>query len=562
MASNEELDTRDLDFIRAIIAQDLASGKHQRVVSRFPPEPNGFLHIGHAKSICLNFGVAEENPNSLCRLRFDDTNPEKESQTYIDAIETDVRWLGFDWGGKTLYTSDYFDKIHASAVTLIQKGQAYVCDLSAEETRNYRGTLTDPGRESPFRNRSIEENLDLFERMGKGEFDDGACVLRAKIDMASPNMNLRDPTLYRIRRVNHHQTGDSWCIYPTYDFSHPISDWLEGVTHSLCTLEFEDHRPLYDWVLAKLELENRPRQIEFSRLDLEYTVMSKRKLNELVTSGHVNGWDDPRMPTLSGLRRRGFTPKSIRTFCGRIGISKAIGTVELAQLEACIREDLEEKAPRAMAVLDPIKVVIDNFPEGQVEEIIAPNHPQKPERGERTLYFTREIWIDREDFKEIPPRKYKRLIPGGEVRLRNGYVIRCDEMVKDPESGEVVELSCSYDPKTLGAPPEGRKVKGVIHWVSAERCVRADIRLYDHLFTEPNPDGGGDFTDRLNPDSLTLLENRPVEMSLANAQPETGYQFERVGYFSVDEKDSTPERLVFNRTVSLRDSWAKIVRKG
>ncbi|MBF0624564.1 MAG: glutamine--tRNA ligase/YqeY domain fusion protein [Magnetococcales bacterium] len=558
MSNNSE--HKAADFIRAIVAEDRASGKHPHPVTRFPPEPNGYLHIGHAKSICLNFGIAEENPGGVCHLRFDDTNPAKEEQEYIDAIQRDVRWLGFDWGDKRFFASDYFEQLYQFAETLIKKGKAYVCSLSAEEVRDYRGTLTRPGRESPFRNRTVEENLDLFRRMRAGEFPDGTHTLRAKIDMASPNLNMRDPTLYRILRTRHHQTGDAWSIYPLYDFTHCLSDALEGITHSLCTLEFEDHRPLYDWVLDLSDPPCHPRQIEFSRLSLEYTVVSKRKLIQLVESGAVTGWDDPRMPTISGLRRRGYTPRGIRDFCRRVGITKAPNNVELALLENCVREDLEQAADRAMAVLDPLKVVIETWPEDQVEELTAPVHPALPERGVRTLPFTREIYIERDDFRLEAPKKFKRLTAGGEVRLRNAYVIRCKEVIRD-ERGEVVELRCSHDAMTLNAQPEGRKVSGVIHWVSATRHARAEVRLYDKLFTRPDPDDdpeGGSFMNCLNPQSLVVLQDRPVEEGLAAATAERHYQFERVGYFIADHGDSTPGRLVFNRTVTLRDSWAKL----
>jgi len=562
MSNNEN--TAPTNFIRQIIDQDLASGKHGgRVHTRFPPEPNGFLHIGHAKSICLNFGIARDYQGGLCNLRFDDTNPHKENQMYVDAIQADVRWLGFDWGDRLYYASNYFDQLYDFAVELIKKGKAYVCDLTAEETREYRGTLTEPGRPSPYRDRSVEENLDLFARMKAGEFEDGARVLRARIDMASPNMNMRDPTLYRIRHgVVHHQTGEQWCIYPMYDFTHPISDALEGITHSLCTLEFEDHRPLYEWVLDNITIDCHPQQIEFSRLNLQYTVVSKRKLTQLVEEGYVDGWDDPRMPTIAGLRRRGYTPASIRTFCDRIGITKSDNSVEMGMLEACIREDLDANAPRALAVLNPLKIILENYPEGKVEELQAPNHPKDESMGTRTLLFTREIYIDRADFREQANKKYKRLVAGGEVRLRNAYVIKAEEVIKD-ENGEIVELRCSYDPDTLGANPEGRKVRGVIHWVSASEGVKAEVRLYDRLFNHPNPDGDKEvasFLEHINPDSLKELTEAVVEPSLANAKVGEHYQFEREGYFTLDSKDSG-ERLVFNRTVTLRDSWAKIEQK-
>ncbi|MEO5376519.1 MAG: glutamine--tRNA ligase/YqeY domain fusion protein [Magnetococcus sp. DMHC-6] len=556
----QDLASHDLDFIRTIIANDQKSGKHGgRLATRFPPEPNGFLHIGHAKSICLNFGVAQEY-GGTCNLRFDDTNPEKESQVYIDAIQTDVRWLGFQWQDRVLYTSDYFEQLYQYALVLIQKGLAYVCDLNAEQMRQYRGTLTQPGQDSPFRYRDCAENMNLFQRMRAGEFAEGSRVLRAKIDMSSPNMNMRDPTLYRIRQVAHHQTGRSWPIYPTYDFSHPLSDALEGITHSLCTLEFEDHRPLYDWLIHALSPLAQPRQIEFSRLELEYTLMSKRKLNQLVSSGVVSGWDDPRMPTIAGLRRRGYTPESIREFCARIGITKSLGMVEMALLEGSLRDHLESTAPRALAVLQPLRVVIDTLPEGYLEEISAPLHPQNPQMGSRMLPFTRELYIEQEDFCENPPKQFKRLVPGEEVRLRHGYVIRCEQVIKDPQSGAILELRCSHDPSTLGMNPQGRKVKGVIHWVSATQHATADIHLYEPLFTQANPEAaGGEFTDHLNPQSLTILPNCPVEFSLAQATLGSRYQFERLGYFYLDPVVSRAgERFIFNRSVSLRDTWAKI----
>ena len=553
------------NFIRQIIDKDLAAGKHGgRVHTRFPPEPNGYLHIGHAKSICLNFGVAQDYAGGKCNLRFDDTNPHKENLEFVQSIQADVRWLGFDWEDRLFYASDYFEQLYAFAIELIQAGKAYVCDLNAEQTREYRGTLKEPGRDSPYRNRSVEENLELFQRMRAGEFPDGARVLRARIDMASPNMNLRDPTLYRIRHgVIHHQTGEEWCIYPMYDYTHPISDALEGITHSLCTLEFEDHRPLYDWVLDNISVPCHPQQIEFSRLNLEYTVVSKRKLTQLVDEGFVEGWDDPRMPTIAGLRRRGYTPASIRTFAERIGVTKADNLVEMSLLENCIREDLDRSAPRRMAVLHPLKVVIENYPEGQNEPLSAANHPKDETMGSRELSFGRELYIDREDFREEAPRKYKRLVTGGEVRLRNAYVIRADDLIKD-ERGEIVELRCSYDPDTLGKNPEGRKVRGVIHWVPAERAIAAEVRLYDRLFAHPTPDAVKDerpFTDQINPDSLRTLTHCLLEPALADARPGERFQFEREGYFVVDP-DSTPERPLFNRTVTLRDTWAKISGQG
>lgn len=546
------------NFIRQIIDADLAAGKNNgRVATRFPPEPNGYLHIGHAKSICLNFGIAIDY-NGTCNLRFDDTNPHKENIEYIESIKTDVQWLGFDWQGRLYFASDYFVQLYDCAVELIKAGKAYVCDLSAEQTREYRGTLTEPGRESPYRNRSVSENLNLFERMRAGEFSDGKRVLRAKIDMASPNINLRDPTLYRIRHgVIHHQTGEAWCIYPMYDYTHPISDALENITHSICTLEFADHRPLYDWVLNNVTVPCHPQQIEFSRLNLEYTVMSKRKLTELVSDGLVSGWDDPRMPTIAGMRRRGFSPVAIRDFCARIGISKSENLVAMGFLENCIREDLNAHAPRRMAVLQPIRVTIDNYPADRTELLEVLNHPQDSSMGSRKIPFCAELYIDRSDFMEQPPKGYKRLIPGGEVRLRNAYVIRCEEIIKD-SSGEVTGLRCSYDPSTLGANPEGRKVKGVIHWVSARHAVAAEVRLYDRLFSHPTPDAakeGKDYREYLNPGSLKALSGCYVEPDLAQAASGNSYQFEREGYFCVDSSDSRPAALVFNRTVTLRDSW-------
>ena len=544
------------NFIRQIITQDLKENKNQgKVATRFPPEPNGYLHIGHAKSICLNFGIAGEFKGT-CNLRFDDTNPEKENIEYMESIERDVKWLGFEWAG--LYNaSDYFEQLYSYAVQLIEQGLAYVDSLSAEEIRVYRGTLTEPGKESPDRNRSIEENLDLFTRMRAGEFADGAYVLRAKIDMASPNINMRDPAIYRIRRVHHHRTGDAWCIYPMYDYTHCISDAIEGITHSICTLEFEDHRPLYDWVLDKLQTPSHPQQIEFARLQLEYTIVSKRKLNQLVTEKHVKGWDDPRMPTIAGLRRAGFTPKAIRDFCERIGVTKQNSWIEIGVLEYCIREDLNENALRAMAVLQPLRVVIENYPDGQVEQLEISNHPQKPELGKRQVPFSKVILIEQDDFAEIPPPKYKRLIEGGEVRLRGSYVIKCNEIIKNAE-GVITELRCSYDPDTLGKNPEGRKVKGVIHWVSEAESAEAEIRLYDRLFTVPSPDNEPNFLDVINHDSLEVLEGCRVEASLAQASPENRYQFERTGYFCLDSVDSVDGKLVFNRTVTLREGgWAK-----
>jgi glutaminyl-tRNA synthetase len=549
------------NFIRHIIDSDIESNKNDgRVATRFPPEPNGYLHIGHAKSICLNFGIAQDYQGT-CNLRFDDTNPHKENAEYIEAIKHDVRWLGYDWDDRLYFASDYFEQLYGFAVDLVKAGKAYVCDLTAEQIREYRGTLTEPGKDSPYRERSVEENLDLLARMRDGEFEDGTRVLRARIDMASPNMNMRDPALYRIRHgVIHHQTGEAWCIYPMYDFTHPISDALEGVTHSICTLEFADHRPLYDWILENVSVPCHPQQIEFSRLNLEYTVMSKRKLTELVEKGLVEGWDDPRMPTIAGIRRRGFTPGSIRDFCSRIGISKSENTVEMGVLENCIREDLNTHAPRRMAVLHPLKVVLTGYPEGKVEQLDMANHPQDDTMGSRTVPFTRELYIDQNDFREEASKKFKRLVSGGEVRLRNAYVIRCDEVIKDAH-GEVIELHCSHDPDTLGANPEGRKVRGVIHWVSAEYGLSAELRLYDRLFNQPMPDSGKEgqeYTDHLNPDSLKTLTGCVVESALAEAAAGERFQFEREGYFCMDTKLSVPGELIFNRTVTLRDSWAKI----
>jgi len=551
------------DFIRAIIADDLASGKHQSIVTRFPPEPNGYLHIGHAKSICLNFGIAWENPGARCHLRFDDTNPTKEEVEYVESIKADVRWLGFDWGKHLYFASDYFDKLYEYAEYLIKTGKAYVCDLSAEQIRATRGTLTEPGQNSPFRERSSEESLDLFRRMRAGEFPEGARVLRAKIDMASGNLNLRDTVIYRIMHASHHRSGDRWCIYPMYDYAHPISDALEGITHSLCTLEFADHRPLYDWTIANLPLPSKPRQIEFARLNLGYTVVSKRKLLKLVNEGFVSGWDDPRMPTLSGIRRRGYPPAAIRNFCARIGMAKRDSLVDVALLEHCVREELNETAPRVMAVLDPLKVVISNYPEGESEEVTAQNHPQRPEMGSRKLPFAREIYIERDDFMEEPAKKFFRLAPGREVRLRYAYFIRCDEVIKD-EQGKVVELRCTYDPATIGGQaPDGRKVKGTIHWLAGSGAAPAEVRLYDRLFTVESPDAGeGDFLDFVNPASLEVRKNCLVEKGLTGTGPGETFQFERQGYFSVDNKDSRPGSLVCNRTATLRDTWEKVKGGG
>ena len=561
MSEVEASTIKPSNFIRNIINEDNESGKHGgRVHTRFPPEPNGYLHIGHAKSICLNFGLANDY-DGLCNLRFDDTNPQKENEEFVHAIEEDVRWLGFDWQERLFFSSNYFEQLYAYAVQLIEQGDAYVCDLNAEQTREYRGTLTEPGKNSPYRDRSVEENLDLFTRMRAGEFADGSKLLRAKIDMASPNVNMRDPAIYRIRHgVIHHQTGSEWCIYPMYDYTHCISDAIEGITHSVCTLEFADHRPLYNWFLEKLNTEHRPQQIEFSRLNLQYAITSKRKLTKLVEDGLVEGWDDPRLSTISGMRRRGYPAAAIREFCERIGVTKSDNSVEMEILDACIREELNETAPRAMVVLDPVKVIITNYPEGQTEELTAPNHPQQESMGTRIVPFTRELYIDRADFKEAANNKFKRLVKDKEVRLRNAYVIRCDEVIKN-DDGEITELHCSYDPATLGANPEGRKVKGVIHWVSAEHGVKAEVRLYDRLFNHPHPDSDkevDDFTAHMNADSLITLTESIVEKSLATVTPGTAYQFEREGYFCADAKDCTQEHLVFNRTVTLRDTWAKI----
>lgn len=548
------------NFLRPILEADLQSGKHSSIVTRFPPEPNGYLHIGHAKSICLNFGLAQEL-GGVCHLRFDDTNPAKEEQEYIDAIKKDVNWLGFQWDGEVRYASDYFEQLYAWAVYLVEQGKAYVCDLSPEQAREYRGSLTEPGKNSPFRERSVSENLDLLTRMRAGEFADGTRALRAKIDMASPNMNLRDPILYRIRHAHHHQTGDAWCIYPSYDFTHGQSDAIEMITHSICTLEFEGHRPLYEWFLEQLPVPSKPRQYEFARLNLNYTVTSKRKLKQLVDENHVSGWDDPRMSTISGFRRRGYTAASIRNFCDMIGVNRAGGIVDLSMLEFCIREDLDNNAARAMCVLKPVKVVITNYPEGQEQRLELPRHPKR-DMGVRELPFAREIYIDASDYEETPPKGYKRLVPGGEVRLRGSYVIRADEAIRDAE-GNLIELRCSYDPDTLGKNPEGRKVKGVIHWVPVAQSVECEVRLYDRLFSTPNPDKGADgessesFLDNVNPESLVILKGCRAEPSLLQAQVGDSFQFEREGYFCLDNTDSKPDALVFNRTVTLRDSWGQ-----
>jgi len=547
-----------VNFIRNIINEELAENLHEMIVTRFPPEPNGYLHIGHAKSICLNFGLAAHY-QGRCHLRFDDTNPIKEEQEYIDAIKTDLRWLGFDWGQHEYYASDYFETLYGYARRLVEKGLAYVCELTPDQIREYRGTLTEPGRPSPWRDRAPEENLDLLQSMRAGEFADGSRVLRAKIDMAAPNLNLRDPVLYRILHAPHHRTGDRWCIYPMYDFAHGQSDSIEGVTHSICTLEFEDHRPLYDWLCEAIGIYH-PRQIEFARLNLTYTVMSKRRLLELVREKHVSGWDDPRMPTLSGMRRRGFTPRAIRTFCDRIGVGKSDSVIDVGVLEDCVREDLDAGAPRAMGVLRPLKVTITNYPGDQVEEFTVPRHPKDPAMGTRTIPFGRELYIERDDFMEDPPKKFFRLGPGREVRLRYGYIIRCDEVVRD-ESGEVVELRCSYDPDTGGGSlPEGRKkVKGIIHWVSAAHGLPVEVRVYDRLFRAANPTGDKqtDYRTHLNPDSLEVLTDCLVEPGLAGAAAGAAFQFERLGYFCVD-RQAEASRLVFNRIVTLRDTWAKV----
>ena len=548
---------RSTHFIRNIIQEDLQSGKHPEIVTRFPPEPNGYLHIGHAKSIFLNFGLVQEFPGH-CFMRFDDTNPINEDEEYVQAILEDLRWLGFDWQDRLTHASDYFQKLYDFAEDLIQQGKAYVDSQSQEIIREQRGTLTEPGTASPFRERSIAENLELFRRMKSGEFADGAHVLRAKIDMASPNINLRDPVIYRIRKVTHQRTGNEWCLYPMYDYTHCLSDALEGITHSLCTLEFEDHRPLYDWVLNQLDVPCHPRQIEFSRLNLQYTVLSKRRLIQLVEEGHVSSWDDPRMPTISGLRRRGYTPESLQLFAERIGISKAENNIYMSVLEDCIREDLDPKAPRAMAVLRPLKVVLLNWPEDQVEELDAPVHQQFPERGRRPIPLSREIFIEEDDFEENPPEGFHRLVPGGEVRLRNAYVIRCEEVIKDA-SGKVIELRSIYDPNTArGKKPEGRRVKGIIHWVSAAHAVQAEVRLYDRLFSQPTP--GSDHPDKnflldLNPNSMEILSQAWLEPNLTTAEVGTAYQFERLGYFCLDSRDSKADSLVLNRIVTLRDSW-------
>jgi len=553
------------NFIRNIIEEDNQTGKHNgKVATRFPPEPNGYLHIGHAKSICLNFGLASDY-NGTCNLRFDDTNPTKENVEYVDAIQEDVRWLGFDWGQRRFFASDYFEQLYNFAMQLIKKGKAYVDSLSAEEIRAYRGTLTEPGKESPFRGRSIEENLEMFQGMRAGNYQDGEHVLRAKIDMAHPNLLMRDPTLYRIRRVPHHRTGDDWCIYPMYDFTHCLSDSLEGITHSICTLEFEINRQLYDWVLDELQVYH-PRQIEFARLNLSYTVLSKRRLIQLVDEGHVSGWDDPRMPTISGLRRRGFTPEAIQNFCERIGVAKRDSMVDMALLEYTIREDLNKRAPRVMGVLDPVRVVIDNYPSEQVEELEAENNPEDPTMGKRKLLFSRELWIEKEDFMETPPKKFFRLAPGREVRLKHAYYITCQQVEKNPDTGEIQTIHCTYDPETRGGwSQDGRKVKGTLHWVSASHAAPAEVRLYEHLFAKENPNdlkAGETFKDHLNPNSVKILKNCYVEPSLLEAEPGSRFQFLRQGYFCVDSVDTSPGKPVFNRIVTLRDTWAKIQKQG
>ena len=558
--SNEEK-ILSSNFIRNIIAHDLKQNKNEgRVHTRFPPEPNGYLHIGHAKSICLNFGIAEEHEGGLCNLRFDDSNPEKEDLEYVEAIKEDVRWLGFDWQDRLFFASDYYLQLYDYAVILIRAGKAYVESLSLEEIREYRGTLTQPGKASPDRDRSIEENIDLFERMRSGEFEDGKYILRAKIDMASPNMNLRDPAIYRIKKAHHYRTGDEWCIYPMYDFTHGISDALEGITHSLCTLEFEDHRPLYDWFLEQLPIPCHPQQIEFSRLNLNYTVISKRKLNELVTGDYVDGWDDPRMLTIAGMRRRGYTAVAIRDFCERIGVTKNDTIIDMSVLENCVREDLDKTTRRVMGVLKPLRVVIDNYPDDQSEELDAPYHPNDPDMGSRIVPFSKVIYVEHDDFMEEPPRKFFRLGPGREVRLRYAYFITCNEIIKD-EHGDVVELRCTYDPETKGGnAPDGRKVRGTIHWVSAEHALDAEVRVYDRLFNDPEPDSNQhdrDWKEFLNPESIEILDNAKLEPSLSKAKAGDQFQFERLGYFNVESKNFKADKLVFNRTIPLRDSWSK-----
>lgn len=567
MASTRTDDAKpdSLDFIRRMINSDLAENKNDgRVATRFPPEPNGFLHIGHAKAICLDFGIAEEY-GGTCNLRFDDTNPSKEETKYVESIKEDVRWLGFDWGDRLYYASDYFEKLYEYAVELVEKGKAYVCDLTSEQIREYRGTLTEPGRDSPCRDRSVEENLELFRQMRAGEFFDGSRVLRARIDMASPNMNMRDPIMYRVLRATHHRTGDQWCIYPTYDWAHGLEDAIEEITHSLCTLEFENHRPLYDWFLDQLDIPCHPQQTEFARLNLTYTVLSKRMLSRLVQEGCVNGWGDPRMPTLSGMRRRGYPAEAIRNFCEKVGVTKYNSISETSLLDHCLRDVLNKSAPRVLGVLDPLKVVIDNFPEGEIDELDAINNPENPSAGTRKVPFSKNLYIERDDFMEDPPKKFYRLGPGREVRLRYGYFITCVDVVKDPDTGEVVELHCTYDPETRGgSAPDGRKVRGTIHWVAAETALNAEVRLYDRLFLKRDPtdcEAGEEFIDHINPDSLEILTDCLVEPSVRGVSPGTLYQFERKGYFYTDPEDSGPNRLVFNRTIALRDSWAKIEKQ-
>lgn len=558
LPEGEDKASLPVNFIQTIINEDLKENKNSgRVHTRFPPEPNGYLHIGHAKSICLNFGIALQN-QGLCNLRFDDTNPSKEEVEYVDSIQDDVRWLGFDWEDRRFYASDYFEKLYQFAEQLIKDGKAYVCDLSPQETREYRGTLTEPGKDSPYRERTVEENQRLFRGMRAGEYADGSRVLRAKIDMASPNLNMRDPVLYRIQRAHHHRTENQWCIYPMYDYAHPLSDALENITHSICTLEFENHRPLYDWVLEACRIDPRPRQIEFARLNLTHTMMSKRKLRELVERGYVNGWDDPRMPTISGLRRRGYTPEAVKDFCDRIGVAKSNSTVEIGLLEHCIREDLNKRAPRVMCVLRPVRLIIENYPEHQVEMLKADNNPEDPGMGTREIPFSRELYIEQEDFMENPPKKFFRLSPGSEVRLKHAYIIKCVGVVKDRETGEITEIRCTYDPETKsGMSQENRKVKGTLHWVSAGHAIPAEIRLYDHLFTKEDPEEDDDYKNNLNPQSLIVLKSGLAEPGLAHREPGSRFQFLRQGYFCVDP-DSAPDRLVFNRIVSLKDTWAKI----
>jgi glutaminyl-tRNA synthetase len=564
-ASAAAIELTPSHFIRNIIVEDLKQNKAGgRVHTRFPPEPNGYLHIGHAKSICLNFGLAAEF-GGLCNLRFDDTNPSKEDVEYVESIKADVRWLGFDWSDREYYASDYFEQLYQFAIQLIRVGKAYVCDLNADQIREYRGTLTEPGKNSPYRERSIEENLDLLQRMKAGEFPDGSRTLRAKIDMASPNLNMRDPVMYRILHATHHRTGHTWCIYPTYDFAHGQSDSIEGITHSICTLEFEDHRPLYDWFLEQLNIHH-PQQIEFARLNLTYTALSKRKLLQLVQQGHISGWDDPRMPTLAGFRRRGYTPEAIRNFCDRIGVAKRNSTVDIALLEHCLREDLNKRAPRVMAVLRPLRIVIENYPENQVEELEAVNNPEDPTMGTRKVFFSRELYIEQDDFREEPPKGFFRLSPGREVRLRYAYIIKCEKVIKDPSTGTVTELRCSYDRDTKsGSSQSSRKVKATIHWISAAHAIGAEVRLYDHLFTKEDPDevpDGSDWLANVNPNSLERLAGCRVEPFLATAKGGERYQFERLGYFCVDSADSSSDALVFNRTVTLRDTWARLERTG